>query len=292
MSQKIKPYILILPALMVMLVLFWGGLILGFMQSLGLYNIGGNSHFTVGTYKQLFYSNEFLESLKLTFKISIISTIASGVIAILLVKSLFIIEESKISKILRRIFQVPLLVPHITAAYLIGLLLMKSGWISSITYCLRITENMESFPSLTNNLNSISIIVTYIWKETPFILLMLIPVVQRIEDSWLEIAKVFGSTRIEFFKEVILPLLVPTWISSMIIVFAFTFSDFEVPYLLGVTYPKFISVYAYDIYSNGELIERPLALAANFILAFITAILGILVYKIMKKCDITKEMRW
>jgi len=68
--------------------------------------------------------------------------------------------------------------------------------------------------------------------------------------------------------------------------------DFEVPYLLGVTYPKFISVFAYDIYFNGELSTRPLALAANFILVTITAILGICAYKIMKKWDIKKEMRW
>jgi len=292
MSRKIKPYILILPSFIIITILFWGGLILGFIQSLGLYNISGYSYLSLNAYKELFNSIEFLSSLRLTFKISIIATITSGVISMILIKVLFVIEENKMAKVMRRIFQIPILVPHITAAYLIGLLLMKSGWISSITYSLGITKSMESFPSMTNNLNSIGIIVTYIWKETPFILLMLIPVVQRIEDSWLEIARVYGSTRKVFFNEVILPLLLPTWISSMLIVFAFTFSDFEVPYLLGVTYPKFISVFAYDIYFNGELTARPLALAANFILVVITTILGIFAYQITKKWDIKKEMRW
>ena len=292
MYQKIKPYILILPAVIVIIILFFGGLIQGFIQSLGLYNISGNSHFTVNAYKQLIYSTDFLKSLQLTFKISIISTIVSGVVSIALINLLFIIEENRISKLLRRIFQIPLLVPHITAAYLIGLLLMKSGWVSSITYSLGITKSMESFPSIINDLNSFGIIITYIWKETPFIILMLIPIVQRIEDPLLEIARIFGSTRIEFFKEIILPLLMPTWIFSMLIVFAFTFSDFEVPYLLGVTYPKVVSVFAYDIYFNGELTARPLALATNFILVVITTAIGIVAYKIMKKWDIKKEMRW
>jgi putative spermidine/putrescine transport system permease protein len=97
---------------------------------------------------------------------------------------------------------------------------------------------------------------------------------------------------VNFFKEVIFPILIPTWVSSMLIVFAFTFSDFEVPYLLGVTYPKFVSVWAYDIYFNGEFAARPVALAANFILVVITALLGILAYNIIKKWDIQKEMRW
>jgi putative spermidine/putrescine transport system permease protein len=292
MFQKIKPYILILPAMIVIMTLFFGGLTLGFLQSLGLFNISGNSHITFDFYKQLFSSLDFIKSIWLTIKISVISTIASGLLAMILTNILFIIEENKISKILRRIFQLPILVPHITAAYLIGLLFMKSGWISSITYYFGITKSIEAFPSLINNINSFGIIITYMWKEIPFIILMLIPVVQRIENSWLEIARVFGGTRKEFFKEVIIPLLMPTWISSMLIVFAFTFSDFEVPYLLGVTYPKFAAVFAYDIYINGELSIRPLALAANFMLTIITAILGILVYKIIQKWDIKKQMRW
>jgi putative spermidine/putrescine transport system permease protein len=292
MFQKIKPYILILPAMIVIMTLFFGGLTLGFLQSLGLFNISGNSHITFDFYKQLFSSLDFIKSIWLTIKISVISTIASGLLAMILTNILFIIEENKISKILRRIFQLPILVPHIPAAYLIGLLFMKSGWISSITYYFGITKSIEAFPSLINNINSFGIIITYMWKEIPFIILMLIPVVQRIENSWLEIARVFGGTRKEFFKEVIIPLLMPTWISSMLIVFAFTFSDFEVPYLLGVTYPKFAAVFAYDIYINGELSIRPLALAANFMLTIITAILGILIYKIIQKWDIKKQMRW
>jgi len=292
MFQKVKPYILILPAIVVIMSLFFGGLTLGFLQSLGLFNISGNSHITFDFYKQLFSSIDFIKSIWLTFKISVISTIASGLLAMILTNILFIIEENKISKIIRRIFQLPILVPHITAAYLIGLLFMKSGWISSITYYFGITKSIEAFPSIINNLNSFGIMITYMWKETPFIILMLVPAIQRIDDSWLEIARVFGGTRKEFFKEVIIPLLMPTWISSMLIVFAFTLSDFEVPYFLGVTYPKFAAVFAYDVYINGELSIRPLALAANFILTIITVILGVLAYKIMRKWDIKKQMRW
>lgn len=292
MWEKIKPYILLLPALVVIATLFLGGLFLGFIQSLGLLNISGVSYFTISAYKELFISQDFINSLGITLKISAYSTIASGVISMLIIFILFLLEENRFSRLLTRIFQIPLLVPHITAAYLIGLLFMKSGWISSITYGLGLTNSIESFPSITNDVNSFGIIITYIWKETPFILLMLIPVIQRIEASWLETARIYGAFRVEFFKEVLLPLLVPSWISSMLIVFAFTFSDFEVPYLLGVTYPKFVSVFAYDIYFNGELQLRPIALAANFILVLITGLLGWLSYLITKKWNIQKEMRW
>jgi putative spermidine/putrescine transport system permease protein len=291
MWQKSRPYILVLPSLIIIGILFFGGLILGLLQSLGLMDIGGNSHFTMNAYRQLILSKDFTSSLALTLKVALLSSALSGILAIILVRILFILGENRKIPIYRKIFMTPMLVPHVTAAYLIMLLFMKSGWLSSIAYSIGITKSMDGFPSVVNDINSLGIILTYIWKETPFIMLMLFPIISRGQDSWLEIAQVFGARRQEFFKEVMLPLIIPTWISSVLIVFAFTFSDFEVPYLLGVTYPKFISVYSYSMYYNGQISDRPLALAANFILAIITTILGILAYKLAKVSDI-KEARW
>ncbi|MEF9951033.1 MAG: ABC transporter permease subunit [Clostridium sp.] len=262
------------------------------MQSLGVYNITSESELSLDAYKSLFISSEFLESLWLSFRVAIISTLISGIIGLFIIKIVFVLGKSTLSGIIKKVVEIPLLVPHIASAYLIGLLLMKSGWISSISYNLGLIGSIEEFPSLTNNINSISIIITYIWKEVPFIVLMILPLVNRIESSWLDIGRVYGCNRSRFFKEVIQPLIYPTWISSMLIVFAFTFSDFEVPYLLGVTYPKFLSVYAYDIYINGELDDRNIALAANFILAFVTICLGYIAYRLNKKWKITKEKRW
>ena len=291
MLQKSRPYILILPSLIIIVTIFFGGLTLGLLQSLGLMGIGGDSHLTMNAYRQLILSKDFINSLALTLKVALVSSALSGVLAIILVRILFILGENRKTAIIRKIFQVPMLVPHVTAAYIIMLLFMKSGWFSSIAYSIGITKSIEAFPSVVNDPNSLGIIITYIWKETPFIMLMVFPIISRIQDSWLEIAQVFGARRQEFFREVILPLILPTWISSVLIVFAFTFSDFEVPYLLGITYPKFISVYSYNMYYNGQLSERPLALAANFILAIITAMLGIAAYKLIKIRDF-KEVRW
>ena len=291
MWQKSRPYILILPSVLIIGILFLGGLILGLIQSLGFMDIGGNSHFTINAYSQLMLSKDFINSLALTLKIAVVSSVLSGILAVILVRLLFILGENRKTAIFRKVFQVPMLVPHVTAAYLIMILFMKSGWLSSIAYSVGIIKSMDEFPSVVNDLNSLGIILTYIWKETPFIMLMIFPIISRTQDSWLEIAQVFGARRQEFFKEVILPLMTPTWLSSVLIVFAFTFSDFEVPYLLGITYPKFISVYSYSMYYNGQLSDRPLALAANFILAIITAMIGLAAYKLAKRRDI-KEARW
>ena len=66
MWQKSRPYILILPSLIIICTLFIGGLILGLLQSLGLMDVGGNSYFTINAYKQLILSKDFMDSLALT----------------------------------------------------------------------------------------------------------------------------------------------------------------------------------------------------------------------------------
>lgn len=292
MWLKIKPYVLIFPSVAVVFTLFFGGIIFGIIQSLGLMNIMGHSKFTFDFYKQLIISEDFIRSLCLTFKTSIISTMLSGIYAMIIIAVLFIMGDNKFSSVCKRIFQLPVFFPHITAAYLISILFMKSGWISSIAYSFGIIKSMQQFPSIINDINSFGIILTYVWKETPFIILMIYPVIYRIKDSWLAVAQGLGANRFSFFKEIMFPIVLPTWLSSMLIVFAFTFSDFEVPYILGVTYPKFVSVLSYQIYYNGQLADRPLALAANFILAVITGVLGIVAYRISKKYDIEKAIRW
>ena len=125
MWLKSRPYILILPSLIIIVTIFFGGLILGLLQSLGLMEIGGNSHFTINAYRQLILSKDFINSLALTLKVALVSSALSGILAIILVRVLFILGENRKTAIIRKIFQVPMLVPHVTAAYLIMLLFMK-----------------------------------------------------------------------------------------------------------------------------------------------------------------------
>ena len=72
-------------------------------------------------------SKDFTNSLALTLKVALVSSILSGVLAIILVRLLFVLGENRKTATFRKIFQVPMLVPHVTAAYLIMLLFMKSG---------------------------------------------------------------------------------------------------------------------------------------------------------------------
>jgi putative spermidine/putrescine transport system permease protein len=285
MWRRSKPYLMVLPAFAAIAVLFFGGLYEGLMQSLGMFPAAGQSRLTTSAYAIILYTPDFWRSLSLTLCVSLMSTIFAAVIGLFISVCLFMISKSGDARWIpfwRRWFQLPFIVPHLAGAYLMVLLLTQSGWLPRLLYHIGIIDEMTDFPILVNDPFGWGIIMTYAWKEAPFISLCIYPVLLRIHDTWHDGARVFGAGSINFIKEVVVPLLMPAWFAASFIVFAFTFSAFEVPYLLGVTYPKLLPVLAYEWYS-GDLTERPQAMAVGILLMLITALFGIIAYRLSKR---------
>ncbi len=293
MLRKIKPYIEVLPALLATLILFWGGIFYGIFQSFGMLPIVGESRLTFGIYFEVMRNKWFLDSLLFTLKIAGFSTFLSSLFAMTFLTLLFMYNDKKIRiSVYKKAFTMPMLIPYLVSGYLISILFMQSGWISSIMQNLGLIKEIWDFPVLTNEKNGYSIIFTYVWKTSPFLVLMSYPVMMRVQDRWLEVAQVFGAYKFEFFTSVALPLMLPSFISSLFIIFAYIFSSFEVPYLLGVTHPKTLSVLSYEIYSKGELYMRPYVMVINVLISSISIGTGIFVYYINKKYVSKNQRGW
>lgn len=295
MLRKTKPYLMVLPAVSVVCLLFWRGIFQGLFESFGLNPLVGTSHFTLHYYIEIFTSSYFIDSFKITVRITLLSTILAGVSALFILYLIFTTSNMlnlNYADYLQKIFISPMLVPYLIGSYIISTLLMQSGFLSSLLYSLGIISNMNSFPILTNETKGYSIIITYIWKTTPFIILMIYPVFQRIQNNWKDVAYIYGADNKRFFIEIIIPLIMPSFIVSLFIIFAFVFSAFEVPYLLGVTYPKTLSVLSFDMYSKGFIEQRPQLMAINIILTLVTIILGIMLYYFNKKFIVKGQSKW
>lgn len=285
MWRKGKPYLMAMPALAVIVLLFFGGLYEGLMQSLGWFPAAGQSRFSLSGYQHILNMPDFWISLGLTLRVSILSTLLAAWLGLVMSICFFMMSKTTFNKWIpfwRKWFGLPLVVPHLAAAYLMVLLLTQSGWFSRLAYHIGFINDMTEFPLLVNEPSGFGIVMAYVWKEAPFIALVLYPVLLRIHDTWHDAASVFGASPIPFVKEIVLPLLMPAWFAATFIVFAFTFSAFEVPWLLGVTYPKMLPVLAYEWYS-GDLTERPQAMAIGFILVIITGLLGFISYRFGKR---------
>ncbi|WDH74782.1 ABC transporter permease subunit [Exiguobacterium marinum] len=199
----------------------------------------------VGTdWASLLTDETWRDSLFMTLYVVSVSTILSLIIGTWLART----AVQQKWRITSSVIRIPMFVPHIAAAYLILLLFsgpFGSGWIEA------------------NERDYVTVILTYIWKETPFVFLMMLGTYEQLNRGYLETAKTLQLSPVEQFKHAEFPFLIKPLLDATWIMIAFVSFAYEVPALLGVTYPKLLGVLAYERLSTGLYLEasEPYAVA-------------------------------
>lgn len=253
------------PAFTIITLLFGGGLALGLLQALGYHFVQENSSISLVHFTKVLQDPDFGQSLFLTLYIAATSTLVAAVISIFL--ALGLMRWGSSSRIMHFILQVPLTVPHLVIAIAMLLLLAPSGLLSRLLATSGLITAPAAFPLLVNDRWSIGILLVYIWKEIPFITFMLLAVLKNVGPELKEVGSTLNASPIQRFRYITLPLIGPSLAGGCLIVFAFTFGAFEVPYLLGQTYPMALPVWAYKNYSDIDLVARPEGIAIGLIIA-------------------------
>jgi len=271
MSDRIKIILLLAPAMAVIGLLFFGGLLVGLMRSLNYMPVIGLTEPNLDAYVAVFSSREFLRSFLLTFHISFTSTVISAAIAIaaaLLLRRTFVGRG-----VINFLFQLNLTVPHIVGAIGILYLFSQSGSFARLGYAAGLIERPSDFPALVFDPYAIGIILQYVWKEVPFIGVIVLANMQAIGQDYESVARSLGASKWQSFRHVLLPLIFPGVLSASVMVFAFTFGAYEIPALLGASHPQALPVLAYKAYTNVDLAARPQAMAMAIIIAVLSAIM-------------------
>ncbi|MGP1396103.1 MAG: ABC transporter permease [Inquilinaceae bacterium] len=276
MSERLRIFLLLAPALAVIVVLFLGGMVLGLARSFNYMPIIGLTEPNLDAYRNVLTSSDFLLSFLLTFHIAFTSTVISAVLAI---GAALVLRHSFVGKkVITFLFQLNLTIPHIVGAIGILYLFSQSGFFARIAYAAGAIERTNDFPALIYDEYAIGIILQYIWKEIPFIGVIVLAVMQSVGQDYEALAQSLGANRWQRFRYVLLPLILPGVLSASVIVFAFTFGAFEIPYLLGQNHPAALPVLAYRSYTDVDLAARPEAMAMAMV---ITVMSGLMVYAYM-----------
>lgn len=261
--------LLLAPASLVLLGLFAGGVILAVVQSTGFFAPIGEHTFTLSHYAAMLLNREFRLSLFLTITVAAISTVLSAVTGVGL--ALSVRRLAGRWPILNALVQVPIAVPHIVMAVLLLNVISQSGLVARIAYAAGLVASPNEFPVLVNDRYAVGIVAAYVLKESPFIAVVALAMLARIGGEYEALAATLGASRWQRFRHVTFPLLAPAVVSSSVIVFAFIFGAFEVPFLLGRPYPSMLGVVAQRRFTSIDLTERPDAIALSVLMSIITA---------------------
>ncbi len=269
LSPRHRVALMLAPALAVIAGLFAGGLLLALTQSLGYFAPGGEQSFTLAHYRALLADAEFRAALRLTLALATVATIISAVAGLSL--ALALRELAPRSRWLNALLQVPLAVPHLAMAVALINVIAPSGLIARLAFALGLISVPADFPALINDRYGAGIMLAYILKETPFITLMTLALLARTGDEYEQVARTLGASAWQRLRHVTLPLVAPAVVSASLVVFAFIFGAFEVPFILGRPFPAMLSVVAQRRYLSVNLSERPDAVAVAVVISLITA---------------------
>nr|TXF86831.1 ABC transporter permease subunit [Alkalicoccus halolimnae] len=267
LSSSVKGWLLAAPLLLFMLLFVGQGLFRAFQESMAF----GGSEALFSSYEELLNDRTFWASFRISVYVAFTSTVFSLLIGLGLTRSLFRLFDTDRWKI---IAWFPMLIPHFVGAYIVVLFFSPGGWFSSLTAEIGWIEGIRDFPIFVNDPLYIGVILTYIWKEVPFVVLMLLPVYQEIDWRMEEVGRSLGLRGWALFRAVEGPWVTAVLIEVFLILFVFIIGAFEVPALLGVTYPAMMPVLAFDWFYQAGWSERPLAQAMMVLLTAASVLLA------------------
>ncbi len=97
-----------------------------------------------------------------------------------------------------------------------------------------------------------SLVATVVWRLWPFAFLMTLAGLQNIPDELYEAAAVDGAGRVRQWRHITLPLLRPVTAVLLIILFLWTFNQFDAPFVLfGRAPPQSADLISLHIYVNS-----------------------------------------
>ncbi|MCL2170133.1 MAG: ABC transporter permease subunit [Defluviitaleaceae bacterium] len=266
--KKYIPYLLILPFISLMIFVYVGGLWQAVVQSLGYMPVFGMTDVSLRYYAQLLTNDRFLSSLSYTFYIAIVS---SGLSVLFGVIVAFAIDKSKKgNKFSYSLYKLPIIIPHIVVAILVTQIFFQTGIISRIAFSLGFIDTAHDFPLLIYDRGGIGIMLTYLYKQIPFVTLTVFTVLKGLSSKYVQVAQNLGASPWFTARRVTLPLLSPAILSSFLITFAFAFGAFEIPFLLRSPARLTLPILAYFDYRSPVLADRPAAMAVTITISLIS----------------------
>ena len=140
--------------------------------------------------------------------------------------------------ILKSLYRWPLFVPFIVAAQCMRTFLAKNGLMNNTLAALGLVD----VGNLSGLLDWRGIIVTFVWKQTPFVALLVSGAMAALDRATIEAAANLGASGLRILVEIILPQVAGVMLVGLILAFVTMLSVLSVPIMISGGSPTMITV--------------------------------------------------
>jgi putative spermidine/putrescine transport system permease protein len=234
-EKEISPIhiLMLFPGVGFILLFIGSSIFLTLVQSFGLFSITGKSVFTLENWKAILQTRESMDSLFFSLKMGLLSSIGTVVVAFPI--ALFFRKGGTGKGILGSIIKVPLFIPALVAAFLILNLISYHGLVNTALIRLNLIDEPLR---MLNDKFGWGVVFIQIWKNLPFVLLIVMASLASIRDDTIDAAKNLGAGYWSVLFRMYVPLAMPGILVSMILMFIKAFGDFPICSVAGPIYPS------------------------------------------------------
>jgi len=192
-----------------------------------------------------FYSNDIL----FTVVIIGLSTAFIGIFAIAIGGYLTLGENPTAVAILKWLYRWPLFIPFVVAGQLMRTFLAKNGLMNNMF----VSTGLLDVAQTTSFLDWRGIVVTFVWKQTPFVALLVAGAMASLDRATIESARNLGAGRLRILVQIVVPQVRPTIVVGLILSFVVMMSVLSVPIMVNAQTPTMLTVdMAFRINTYGD----------------------------------------
>jgi ABC-type sugar transport system permease subunit len=198
-----------------------------------------------------FYRAFELYSVDIGFTLVIVgvSTLLCGAFAIAIGGYLTLGENPRAVAILKWLYRWPLFIPFIVAAQCMRTFVAKNGLMNNTLVATGILEPIQT----TSLLDWRGIVITFVWKQTPFVALLVAGAMASLDRSTIEAGRNLGAGRLRILIEIVTPQVLPTLVVALILSFVTMMSVLSVPIMISGESPTMMTVdMAFRINAYGD----------------------------------------
>jgi len=243
LSGRAAGLLLISPALLVIAVFF--------LVPLGL---SVHSAFTdrAGAFTLAHFDKSFelyTTDMVFTLAIVLLSCVLIAAVAIAIAGYLTLGENPRTKAALRWLYRWPLFIPFVVAGQVMRTFLAKNGMLNHVLVGSGLIEPLAA----QSLLDWRGIVIAFVWKQAPFVTLLLAGAMASVETQHVEAARNLGARRLRVLWEIVLPQVRGTLLVGLVLSFVTMLSVLSVPLMINPNSPTMMTVdVAYRISTHGD----------------------------------------
>jgi len=180
----------------------------------------------------------YTTDLLFTLAIVLLSTVLIGLLSIAIAGYLTLGENPRAVAMLRWLYRWPLFIPFVVAGQVMRTFLAKNGMLNHVLIGSGLIEPL----SAQSMLDWRGIVVAFVWKQAPFVTLLLAGAMASLESQHIEAARNLGARRLRVLLDIVLPQVRGTLLVGLVLSFVTMLSVLSVPLMINPNSPTMVTV--------------------------------------------------